>query len=300
MKAYRPFFLLFLSCMFLAKSTAQELNCTILIDDKQVQTQEKQVIEDLKESISRFMNTTQWTEDIFNEEERIQCNILITLGRSTTITQYQAQVQVQSLRPVYGSNYETSVLTFFDEKWNFEYSISQPLIFSENTFSTELTSLLAYYAYTIIAMDYNTFSKEGSEIYYKKMLNILNNAQESDNPGWNAFGDTRDRYWIATHLNDPRFASFKEALYLYHRQGIDLMEKSPKQARENILEALKKIRKAQEQVQISVLINAFFDAKRAELINVFLRARPALRQEALAILSQLDPTQAGKYRKLAK
>jgi len=164
---------------------AQELNCNVIINAEQVQTQERQIFDQMQAAITNFMNTTQWTEDEFAEEEKIECNLLLTLGEESTITNFSAVAQVQSTRPVYGTDYNSPILNFSDNKWVFTYNPSDPLYFQENTFTTQLTSLLAYYAYIIIGLDYDSFSPKGGAPYYERALNILNNSQDTG-PGWGA------------------------------------------------------------------------------------------------------------------
>jgi len=285
----------------LGNAQAQELNCTIRINSDQVQTQEQQVFADMEKAITQFMNTTKWTDVEFEEKERIKCDILITLNKGTSITNFGAIVQVKSIRPIFGTEYDSPLLTFFDNKWQFEYAPSQPLIFSENTYTTELTSLLAYYAYMVIGMDFDSFSEKGGSPYYQRALNILNNSQTSGKGGWTALGgDTRDRYWLITNINSPQFENFRIGLYQYHCLGMDLLTDKPQEARQQILDVLKALKIVRDQQPASVTINAFFDAKFLEIANLFSQADEATRIEASEILVQLDPANSAIYRKLAK
>ncbi len=296
--------LLYIS-LFLLHSTiwelsAQELNCNVIINSERVQTQERQIFESMQTAIENFMNNTRWTDQEFEEHERIQCNLLINLRSESTITQFAADTQIQSVRPVYGTDYETPIFNFNDSKWIFPYNASDPLIFQENAFTTPLTSLLAYYAYIIIALDYDSFSPKGGNPYLERALNILNNTQDQGGPGWNAFGDTRDRYWIIENLNSPQFEPFRQAFYRYHLDALDVFEKDPEQARTIILEVLEEIAKVNEAKPLSVMINNFFDAKGEELRNIFSRGDMALRTEAVEIMTELDPIQSSEYRKILK
>ena len=295
-------FLLLVFALFLPISMyAQELECNIQINSDQVQTQEQQVFTDMQNAIQQFMNTTKWTDEEFEEHERIKCDILITLNKGTSITNFGAVVQIKSIRPVYGTTYESPVINFFDNKWAFTYAPSQPLIFSENTYSTELTSLLAYYAYMIIAIDFDSFSEKGGSPYYQRALNILNNSQTGGRPGWSAIGgDTRDRYWLITNLNSPQFEDFRKAIYKYHRLALDTMTENPEEARKEVLEVLQLIKKVRDQQPTSVTINAFFDAKSVEIANLFTQADEATRAKAVELLVQLDPANSAMYRKLNK
>jgi hypothetical protein len=276
----------------------QELNCNLLLNDERVQSQERQVFRDMQTAISQFMNTTKWTREEFREEERIKCNILITLRKSSTINNFQADVQVQSIRPVYGTDYETPILNYLDTKWSFTYAIDQPLIFAENTFTTELTSLLAFYAYIIIGLDFDTFSMLGGGPYYERALNIVNNSLQANNgPGWNPVGDSRDRYWLSENLNSPQFIEFREGLYEYHRLALDEFDNDQDEARKKILLVLEKMERVRNLVPGSIVLNAFFDAKAPELIHIFSQGNMETRNRAIEILTRIDPTNTGNYRK---
>ena len=298
----KTFFLLFvLQVVLLSSIAAQELTCEVVVNDERVQTQERQIFREMEKEIASFINNTKWTNDTFKEAERIKCNIYITLQKTSTQNTFDATVQIQSQRPVYGTDYNSQLLNFVDAKWQFDYSISQPLIFSENTYSTELTSLLAYYAYIIIGVDYDSFSMKGGNPYFTRALNILNNSQQTGGQGWNAFGDTKDRYWLVTNLTDTNFAPFRDALYTYHRMGMDLMGSDAPQAKKKLLEALLKIKATRDKVAISVTLDSFFIAKGEELVSLFTDGeKDETKEKVLTLLVELDPANSSKYRKLLK
>ncbi|WP_250630974.1 type IX secretion system protein PorD [Rhodoflexus caldus] len=298
---FNKLLILALSFAMACSALAQELNANIIINDAQVQTQERQVIQQLRDAIANFMNTTRWTNDNYKQHERIKCNILITLTGGTDLVngRYTANVQIQSSRPVYGSNYETVLLTFFDRNFNFEFFPSQPLIFTENLFSTNLTAMLAYYAYTILALDADSFAPQGGNAYIERILNILNNSQQANAQGWNN-SDTRNRYFISENLNNPQLSGYREALYLYHRKGLDYFAENAEAGRKNILEAIKKIAQVNQVRPNAVMVNAFFDSKAEEIVNIFSQADAATRKEAATILTRIDPTNANRYQALER
>lgn len=300
---YKSLFqLLLFTLLFLIHSLlfSQELDCNVIINSERVQTQERQIFERMQAAISAFLNNTKWTDDEFNEEERIKCNLLINLKAESTIKQFAADAQIQSVRPVFGTEYETPIFNFNDSKWVFQYNASDPLIFQENTFTTPLTSLLAYYAYIIIALDYDSFSLKGGSPYLERALNILNNTQDSGGPGWNAFGDTRDRYWIVENFNDPQFEPYRTAMYNYHLKAMDTFNSSPDEARRVILSVLENLKKVNQLKPLSVLINNFFDAKGKELKNIFSEGDIETRNKAVEIMIELDPINSSDYRKILK
>lgn len=286
--------------VYIPFTNGQELECNVVVDDNLVISQDKEVFKTLQKSIEDFLNNTEWTDVSYQTDERIKCDFLITLGPNTTTQHYEATVQIQSIRPVYGTNYETSVLNFLDDKWIFNYSISQPLYFTDNLINNELTRLLAYYSYIIIGMDMNSFGLDRMGAYYQKSLNILNNAQESPVPGWNISGESNDRFNLATSLTNIQYQSFLKAIYVYHRKGLDFMESDPDQARENIVAALEMMKETQSLVTISVVIKTFFQGKHQELIQLFSKGDPAIRTKAMELLTLLDPSNSNKYKKIMK
>jgi len=292
---------LLLPIFLVTAALAQELNCNVIINDERVQTQERQIFQEMQQAIQQFLNTTKWTNDEFEEHERIKCNLLITLRKSSTVSNFAADVQIQSLRPVYGSDYETPIFNFLDPKWQYEYTPSQPLIFAENTFTTELTSLLAFYAYLLIGLDYDTFEKGGGIQFYDRARNIAQNSEQAGSgPGWTSLGDIRDRYWLSENLNSAQFEQFREALYLYHLKGLDIFATQPEVARKNILAALKLIDEVLKVAPTSVVINSFFDAKADELQQIFGQGDMQVRTEAAQLLTRLDPTNSADYRKMVR
>ncbi len=287
--------------IFLVRLQAQELNCEVIIDAERVQTQEQGIIQQMQQDISKFINTQQWTTDNYQEHERIKCTIFINLNGSSDVSQgrYQATVQIQSLRPVHSTQYETPLINFFDKNFSFNYQPSQPLIYAENVFTNNLTAMLAFYAYTILAMDADSFEKMGGASHYEKILNIVNNARQSGGSGWGD-GDTRNRHWISENMNSPQFIPFREVFYEYHRLILDDFLTDTDAKRKKLVELLEKIRKVQELRPTAVMLNMFFDAKSNELINIFSEGNSEIQQKAVDILVKLDPLNSSKYRKIVR
>lgn len=286
---------------------AQELSFEVILDDEQVQTQDRQIFSEMQRAIETFINNTKWTEDEFEEEERIRGNILITFTNETRVASgvYQAQAQIQTTRPIYGTSYTSSVLNFFDSKFNFRYQPSEPLIFTENVTQDNLTSMLAYYAYAALALDYDTFGEYGGNPYYEKMRNIVNNLNASTNlsraeaAGWQR-DDTRNRIWLSEDLNNAALQEVRVGLYRYHRHGLDKMLRDAEAARQEMLDMLERLLAAHRQLPNSIFISAFFDAKANELYQTFSKAKPEVRQKAGEILLEIDPTNGQRYRELTE
>lgn len=280
-------------------SYAQELNCIVTINvGPKVQTTDRNVFRDMKTALQQFLNSRKWTNDAYQPHEKINCSILININDMPSIGIFSASVQIQSARPIYNSNYTSLLLNFADRDWEFEYIESQPLEYNDNTYTSNLTSMLAFYAYLIIGMDYDSFSELGGTPHFQKALTVVNNAQSSNRPGWQALGSTRNRYWIIENLINPQMTDVRKSIYSYHRLGLDTFEKTPDKSREIILKGLKDIKKARDINPNAILIISFFDAKSKELANIFSEGALPVRREAYDLIIGIDPSNRSSYEKI--
>ncbi len=283
--------------------TAQELNAIVRVNYQAVQTTETRIFQDMETSFSQFLNGRKWTDDTFKGDERINCNLIITIDQMPSPSSFSATVQVQSSRPVYGTGYESIMLNFADRDWQFQYTESQPIDFNESTFTSNIASMLAFYAYIIIGLDYDSFSEMGGTPYFEKAQMIVTNAQQSGgDPGWDQFGSNRrrNRYWLAENLISQQMQPLRKGIYTYHRKGLDTFIANEDESRANILttvKAIEEVRKIQPQ---SILIIAFMDAKHNELVSIFSKGDPQIRREAYNSLVAIDPTQTDKYSVIIK
>lgn len=295
----RRFFSAILITLFsIQYSLGQELNCQVAVNDERAQTSDRQVFRDMEQAFARFMNDRKWTANDYMVEERINCNMAITIESMPAVGFYNATVQIQSSRPVYNTNYSSLVFNFADRDWQFEYVESTPLDFGDNVFSSNLTSMLAFYAYVIIGLDNDTFQEFGGEDQFKKALDIVNLAQQSDRPGWQAFQSNRNRYWLSENLNNQDLRLIRKGLYTYHRLAMDQFESKQDEARALIVNVLKDVQTASRNIPNSILKISFFDAKKDELANIFERGNPATKREAYNILVNLDPSNTEKYKSI--
>ncbi|MDH5475558.1 MAG: DUF4835 family protein [Cyclobacteriaceae bacterium] len=276
----------------------QELNCKVQVNADQVQTSEREIFKDMETAFSQFMSTRQWTNDVVLPQERINCNLIITINSMPNIGNFSATVQIQSARPIYNSNYESIIFNFADREWDFEYVQSQPINFSENNYVNNLSSLLSYYAYIIIGLDYDSFGELSGAPFFLIAQNIVDNAQQSNRPGWDSFGNARNRYWLAENFNSKPFENLRKGLYKYHRLALDQYEKNPDQTRKEILGVLRTVKQAKNQFPNSILVIAFLDAKGTELINIFSEGNLQVRREVYDLLVQMDPSQTDAYKKI--
>ncbi|HOY94654.1 MAG TPA: DUF4835 family protein [Catalimonadaceae bacterium] len=281
------------------KGHSQELLCEINLNAAGVQSVDPRVLTDMKRAIKDFMNQRRWTNDNFKTEERIKCTIALSL--SGTVGNYTATAQIIASRPVYGTSYETKLLNFLDKEWGFQYVEGQPLDFQPGTFSNNLTSLLAYYAYIIIGLDYDSFSKLGGKNYYQLAQQVGQNATQGGLKGWNQFDGTNTRYFLLENLMSQQFASFRESLYEYHRKGLDTYSDKPEDTRPILLEVLRRLKVAFEQRPTSIFVKTFIDMKAPEFVKVLKEAtKPEQKQEAYNLLLFLDPQNTDTYSELIK
>ncbi len=295
----KKLFVLLFTCWGIV-THAQELNCQVSINASQVQTADQGIFRDMKTAVEQFMNGRKWTDNSFLNHEKIDCSIQITITKMPSIGSFSATVQVQSARPVFNSNYSTLVFNFADRDWDFEYIESLPLDFNDNTYTNNLTSMLAFYAYLILGYDYDTFSELGGSPYFQKSLAVVNNAQQSNRPGWQPLGSNRNRYWINENLNNGQYTDMRKVFYNYHRLALDTYEKDPDKSRTIILEGLSVIKKARDINPNSILVVSFFDAKSKEIANIFSEGNIQVRRQAYDLVVAIDPSNKGNYERMIK
>lgn len=288
------FLLLLLTC----KGWGQELNCTVTINSTQITTSDRGIFRDMKTAVEQFMNSRKWSSDAYKNYEKINCNMLITITKMPAIGNFSASVQIQAARPVYNTNYSSLIFNFADRDWEFEYIESLPLEFNDNTYTTNLTSMLALYAYVMIGVDQDTYSELGGSPYFQKALVVVNNAQQANRPGWQPLNSNRNRYWIVENYNNGQMVDMRKAIYAYHRLALDTFDKDPDKSREIILRGLRDVKKVRDINPTSVLVVSFFDAKSKELANIFSSGNIQVRREAYDIITAIDPSNRAAYDKM--
>ncbi len=277
---------------------AQELNCKVQVLSQQIQGTDKRVFETLQTALFEFMNNRKWTPDNFKNEERIDCSVLINITERPSTEEFKATIQVQSRRPIFKTSYNSTVLNFNDQDFQFKYLENQPLDFQDNLFVSNLTSVMAFYAYTIVGMDYDTYSLNGGTPYLQKALQIVNNAQSTPEPGWRAFESNRNRYWLINNMLDAPFINIRTCLYNYHLKGLDIMSDNKDGGRAIILESLLTLKSVHQTRPLSFSMQLFFNAKADEIINIFKGAYPDEKSKLITLLNDIDPTNSNKYQKI--
>jgi hypothetical protein len=267
-----------------------------MVNDSRIVGMNKQVFSDMQRNIAEFINTTKWTTDAFKNQERIDCQMNIVINQASS-NEYEASIQVQYTRPVYKSNYTTTLFNYNDEDFRFQYTEFQQLQFNENTFTDNLTSVLAFYAYLILGLDYDSYSALGGTPYFNKAQNIVNNAQGAVTAysGWNAQGSLINRYWIMNNLTNSAYTPLRQAVYDYHRQGLDLMHNDTQRGREGIIKALKSVQRVQRERPGSAFQRIFMSGKADELVGMYTKALPFEKGQILPILNEIDPSNSLKY-----
>lgn len=286
-------------------STSQELNCEVSIiasNKVEVSTVEQEVLSQLEEVIRQFMNDTKWTKDNFKLEERINCQIQFQLENIPQPGVYEGMIQVQSSRPVFNSTYNTLLLNFSDQNVSFAFSRNAMLNYAPNQYRDNLTSMLAFYAYYIIGMDYDSFGLKDGGQYLQEAQNIVMNAQSSGAPGWSPdqTGNKNNRYWIIDNALHQLFEPLRECMYEYHRLGLDKLYESKEQGRTAMYESLNKLAKVVATRPNSINITSFIQAKRNELKQIYTDAAVPEKGKLVALLKRLDPVNSDKYDEILK
>jgi hypothetical protein len=281
----------------------QELKCNIQIVSEQVQGTNKKVFETLQSALYEFMNNRNWTNNVFTSEERIECNILINI-QDYSGTDFKGTLQVQARRPVFGSSYNTVLFNYLDQNCQFSYTEFEPLEFSETSFRSNLTSIMAFYAYTILGLDYDSYSFKGGTELLRKAETVVNNAQNAAEKGWKPFeaSSNKNRYWLMQNLLDDKYSPVREFIYKYHRLGLDRMAEKPNEGRDEIAEDLKLLQQVYRSKPDPYmhLMQVIFDAKSDEWVNIFSESIPEEKTRVSKILKEIDAPNSSKYQKIAQ
>lgn len=294
--------ILFVLTFFFASNAlnAQELNCNVQVNSTQIQGSDKSIFDAMQKAIYEFVNNRKWTNNVFKNTERIECSILINITEQVSTNHFKATIQVQSRRPVYSTSYNTTLLNHLDKDFEFKFNEFDPLEYSETSYLSNLTSVLAYYANVIIALDYDSFSMKGGTKYLQKAQAIVGNAQGAQEAGWKAFEGERNRYWLVENLLHQNYLPLRECMYKYHRQGFDVMSKDVAVGRSVVFNSLKQLEKVYERKPGSFSLQLFFNAKSNEIVDLFVEGTTKEKAEITNLLNKIDPNNLAKYSKITK
>lgn len=282
---------------------AQELNCKVKVMYDRIQGRDKEIFTSMERGITEFMNTRKWTTEQFQTNERIECNILINLTAQIEQDVYEGTINIQATRPVFNTGYNSSIVNHIDREFKFRFNQFTPLQFDDNrvtgndAFTSNLTATLAYYAYMVLGLDYDSFAPNGGSEYFKKAQNIVNNAPESGKAivGWKAVDGNKNRYWIVDQILNPRFKEFRAIWYNMHREGLDKMSSKPDESRRLILESLPKLVQLNRENPSSILLQFFFSAKSDEFASMVSQEDAAEKTKYISMLQQIDVPNIQKY-----
>lgn len=278
-----------------SRGSAQELNCAVSVIAPQINNIEQSRFDNLENAVKEFLNGRKWTNDNFEFEERIECSIQITINEAPSQTSFSGSIQMQSSRPVYNSDYKTPVFFVNDNEFTFTFLENALIQFSIDQHRDNLSSVLAYYAYMMIGMDYDSFEMQGGTDYFLKAQTIVANAQNAADSGWKASQSQKNRYWLVENILSQTFRPLRQCVYNYHRLGFDKLYTDLEGSRKVIADALIELRNVHKVRPSSYNIQLFFFAKSDEIVNLFRPAPEAEKERLLPILKQLDPGNIQKY-----
>jgi hypothetical protein len=281
---------------------SQELNCNVQVTAQKIQGSNRQVFESMQRDIYEFMNNSIWTNNVFSYAERIDCNILINITEQFSADEFRGTIQVQLRRPVYNTTYNSTLLNFMDNNFQFRYVEFSPLEFDPNSYRSSLVSVLAYYAYIFLGFDYDSFSPLGGTQFFQIAEKIVNNAQNASEPGWKPYDGSRNknRYWLVKNALDKEYEGIRRFIYEYNILGMDKMESKAGEARISILESLKLIQgvyRARPDPYMYIL-QIIMESKADELVSIFTDAFPEEKSRVVQILNEIDPGNKTKYEKI--
>lgn len=278
---------------------AQEFQAKVTVNTPKLQSADPKIFVTLQNSIRDMLNNTKWTEDVFEQTERIELTVTINITEEVSATSFKADMAIQAVRPVFNSNYETVLFAYQDQDVKFVYEEYQPVQFAKNTFTDNLSSILGFYAYTIIGLDYDSFSELGGDSYFQEAQNIVstipsNVAQSAG--GWTSIeAGQRNRYWLIENILNPRMIAFRKAIYLYHRGGLDRMSDDSGTAVTACATAITQIAEANKAYRNSMIIQIFAQTKSTEILQIFMGADIEQKQRVYKAMIQIDAANASKY-----
>lgn len=289
-------------------SRSQELLAKVTVIASRVNTTvDKRIFITLQTQLNNLMNTRKWTNDVFQQNEKLECSFILNIESIVEPNVYKATLTVQAARPVYNSSYQCALVNFLDAEVTFKYQEFQPIEFNESRIqgndpvAANLTAIFAYYAYMIIGLDYDSFSPKGGEAYFRKAQNIVNNAPEGKGlSGWRVFDGLRNRYWLNENLINNRYNIVHDVIYSYYRAGMDKWYENEEEARKNVLQSLIQLQAFNKENANTMILQFFMQGKMQELIALFKKGTSEERSRAIQLLTELDVVNAPSYKQQLK
>ncbi len=279
-------------------SIGQELNASVSINADRMTDVNPQIFKNLETKVREFLNSTKWTNEKYLPNEKIECNFFINVAKFNN-NNIEATLQVQSSRPIYNSTYSSPVININDQDFNFRFLEFEQLIYDQNSFTSNLVSVLAFYANVIIGLDKDTFEEMSGTTYLTNASNIVNVAQTSGYAGWSQNAKSNNnRYFLITDLLSNTYTSYRKALYIYHNEGLDVMYNNPKEGKEVITNSISELAKIQKVRPNAILTRGFFDAKTDEIVQIFTGGPTTNNANLLETLNRISPLNSRKWNKI--
>ena len=292
--------IIFISIPGLLKS--QELNCNIQVSAQMIQGSNREIFVNMQRDIYDFVNNTVWTNHVFSYAERIDCNMLINLTEQISGDEFKGTIQIQLRRPAFNTTYNSTMLNFVDNNFQFKYVEFQTLEFDPSAHRTNLISVLAYYVYIILGVDYDSYSSLGGTEFFQMAEKIVTNAQNAPESGWKPYDGSRNRnrYWLVKNILNKEYESVRQFLYEYDINGLDKLESRVSEARNSMAESLLLIQDVfrKKPDPFMYFLQIIIDAKSEEIINIFQGAFPEERSRIVQIMTEIDPANKSKYEKI--
>lgn len=282
-------------------SHGQELQAKININHSKVGVTDVSVFDNLQQTLEQFVNDRQWTDLQFQKNERIVCNFNITVNKyDKTNNTFECTATIQANRPVYNSQYNSTLYNNQDANFNFQFAQFDQLNFNEDVIDNQLTALFAYYAYLIIGINLDSFAPMAGTDVLQRCLNLVNNAQNLEFTGWKSFEDSKNRFAIINDYLDEAMKPFRQLQYDYYRTGLDEMASNVERGRTNITAALENdLKKAHEDKPLSMLPQIWTDYKRDELANIYKGKGTQKEKESVYnILFGINASQSNSWNKI--
>jgi hypothetical protein len=284
----------FFILLFFGVATAQQLNCSVKVNSDQITITNKQIFNTLENSLSDFVNKTDWTGIPYKQEEKINCSMYITITAYDS-NQFTGTIQVQSSRPVYNSTYSSPILNYNDKDFSFKYNEFENLNFNPTNFESNLVSVIAFYSFVIIGMDGDTFSKQGGSKYLETAQDVANVAVTGGYKGWGQADGIQNRFFLINDMLSSTFVSFREALYEYHYEGLDAMNNDLQSAKLKIKQAISTLGKINEIRPNAFITRVFFDSKSDEIVSIFSAGPSMDNKELISKLNTISPMNLSKW-----
>lgn len=293
----KKFFLAVLALFVAVGVSAQELNARVEINTDKIEGSNKDVFTTLQNDLAEFMNSRKWTDAVFANEERIDCSFILTINNYSGNTM-SGNLQITASRTVYNSSYTTPIFNFKDDNFSFSYAQYDRLEFNENQYESNLMSIMAFYSYIILGVDFDTYSRFGGQKYFEKAELVANLARTSDDAGWKAYDSDKNRYALISNYMDNGLRGLRELFYDYHRLGLDMMSQNVENGKTQILSSLPALQSMNSAKPFSVSLQNFANCKLNELVDMFRNSSASDKQKVYEILSSVLPTQTSKMKDL--